>query len=83
MLDTIEWLETIGQNASLRHAPAEQLVSTLDQAGASAALKAAAMSGDKSKLSSEWGGGGDGGTGGGEGPFGVDHSSHSAWIDND
>lgn len=52
--DTIEWLETIGTNAKLRHAPAEELAHTLAQADASNALKAAVMSGDRSQLSAEF-----------------------------
>ncbi|WP_196240338.1 hypothetical protein [Dyella choica] len=55
MADTIEWLETIGKNAKLRHAAAEELVHTLAQAGASDALKVAVASGDRSALSVEFG----------------------------
>lgn len=55
MADTIEWLETIGKNAKLRHAPAEQLAHTLEQADASDALKAAVIHGDGSLLSAELG----------------------------
>ena len=55
MSDTIELLETIGRNAALRHASAEELALTLDQADASDALKAAAMFGDSSPLSAELG----------------------------
>lgn len=55
MLDTIELLEVIGNDASLRHASAEELASRLAQLGASDALKAAASSGDSSHLSAELG----------------------------
>jgi hypothetical protein len=55
MADTIEWLETIGKNANLRHAPAEELAHTLAQTDASDALKAAVMSADRSPLSTELG----------------------------
>lgn len=67
MPDTIEWLETIGQNAGLRHAPAEELVQALAQAHASDALKAAVISGDRSRLSAELG----------DKPMKMDHSSNS------
>jgi hypothetical protein len=65
MADTIEWLETIGKDAKLRHAPAEELAHTLAQADASDALKAAALSGDRSQLCSEFG----------QQPLRVDHST--------
>jgi hypothetical protein len=55
MTDTIEWLETIGKSAKLRHAPAEELVHTLGQANASDALKAAVMHKDTALLSAEFG----------------------------
>lgn len=55
MADTIEWLETIGKNAKLRHAPPEVLAHTLEQADASAVLKAAVMHGDSTLLSAEFG----------------------------
>jgi hypothetical protein len=55
MLDTIELLEAIGQDASLRHASAEELTNMLEQAQASVTLKAAAASGDSSRLSEELG----------------------------
>lgn len=55
MSDTIELLEAIGRDASLRHAPAGELESRLEQAGASSALKAAASSGDVLQLAAEFG----------------------------
>jgi hypothetical protein len=55
MLDTIELLEAIGQDATLRHASAEELTNILEQAQASRALTAAAASGDSSLLSEEFG----------------------------
>ena len=51
MLDTIELLEAIGQDATLRHASAEELTNILERAQASVALTAAAASGDSSRLS--------------------------------
>jgi hypothetical protein len=55
MVDTIELLETIGRDASLRHASAEELTGMLEQVQASDALKAAAASGDRMRLSEELG----------------------------
>ncbi|MHA6204869.1 hypothetical protein ACXU4B_10625 [Dyella soli] len=55
MADTIEWLEAIGRDASLRHAPADELKSKLEQAQASAALTAAVATGDSSRLAQELG----------------------------
>lgn len=55
MPDTIELLETIGQNAALRHASADQLAPMLEQAKASAALRSAIAAGDSSLLSGEFG----------------------------
>lgn len=55
MADTIELLETIGRDASLRHASTERLADMLEQAQASGALKAAAASGDRMLLSGEFG----------------------------
>lgn len=55
MPDTIELLEAIGRDASLRRAPADELEARLAQANASAALKAAAASGDASLLLAELG----------------------------
>lgn len=46
MADTLELLEAIGQDASLRHASAEELAKILEQAQASEALVAAAATGD-------------------------------------
>lgn len=55
MQDTIELLEAIGQNATLRHASAEELAPVLEQANASDAFRTAVISGDSSSLSSELG----------------------------
>jgi hypothetical protein len=55
MTDTLELLETIGQDASLRHASAEELVNILEQAQASEALRAAVAAGDSTLLSAEFG----------------------------
>lgn len=55
MMDTIDLLEAIGSDASLRHAPADEMAQHLGRAQASAALVAAAASGDGSKLSAEFG----------------------------
>jgi hypothetical protein len=55
MMDTIDLLEAIGSDASLRHAPAGELAQHLEQAQASAVLVAAAASGDSSVLSVEFG----------------------------
>lgn len=55
MTDTIELLEAIGRDATLRHAPAGEMAQLLERAQASAALVAAAASGDGSKLAAEFG----------------------------
>jgi hypothetical protein len=55
MSDTIELLDAIGQDASLRHASADELARVLDRASASDALKAAVAEGDSSLLSTELG----------------------------
>ena len=55
MSDTIELLDIIGRDASLRHASAEDLRQMLEQAQASEALTAAATHGDGSLLSAEFG----------------------------
>jgi putative N-acetylmannosamine-6-phosphate epimerase len=51
----MDWLEAIGQDATLRHAPADELNSTLEAAEASEALMAAVASGDSSWLAQEFG----------------------------
>jgi hypothetical protein len=56
MKDTIDVLEAIGRDASLRHASAEVLTKVLAQAQASEALTAAVTSGDSSRLFAEFGG---------------------------
>jgi hypothetical protein len=55
MSDTIELLEAIGRDATLRHASAEELAHALEHAQASEALKAAIASGDSSRLCEELG----------------------------
>lgn len=55
MSDTIELLEAIGSDASLRHATAEELTGVLQQAKASEALTAAVATGDRSLLAAELG----------------------------
>lgn len=55
MSDTIELLEAIGRDASLRHASSDELAGVLQQAKASEALKAAVASGDRSQLAGELG----------------------------
>jgi hypothetical protein len=52
-MDTIEMLEAIGSNASLRHASTADLAEALSLAHASEALTAAVASGDASLLSKE------------------------------
>lgn len=56
MSDTIELLEAIGRDASLRHASAEELAGVLEQVQASTSLKAAVARGDSSELSQGCGG---------------------------
>jgi len=51
MADTIELLETIGKNASLRRASGEELAQALASLDANEALQQAAASGDSSHLS--------------------------------
>jgi hypothetical protein len=55
MSDTIELLDTIGRDASLRHASPEDLANMLEQADASEALTAAAAHADSSLLFAELG----------------------------
>jgi hypothetical protein len=55
MGDTIELLEAIGRDASLRHASPEELTKVLEQVHASEGLKAAVTSGDSLQLSKELG----------------------------
>ncbi len=54
MSDSIDLLDTIGKDASLRYASHDELAEALQSAGASDALKKAA-SGDRSALSAELG----------------------------
>lgn len=55
MRDTIELLEAIGKDASLRRAPGEELAQRLDGLGAGEGLKRAAATGDSSHLREEFG----------------------------
>jgi hypothetical protein len=55
MTSTIELLETIGKDASLRHAAGAELVRALDEMDASPDLKMAAVSGDSRHLARELG----------------------------
>ena len=55
MSKTIELLELIGQDASLRHASQQDLAQALDALNASEGLKVAVASGDKSRLGEELG----------------------------
>lgn len=55
MTDTIDLLEAIGRDASLRHASPEELTKALEQARASEALTRAVASGDCSHLLRELG----------------------------
>jgi hypothetical protein len=55
MSDTIELLEAIGRDASLRHASADELARVLQQSQASDALTAAVVAGDSSLLAVELG----------------------------
>ncbi|HUB90666.1 MAG TPA: hypothetical protein VMA74_13155 [Dyella sp.] len=55
MTGTIDLLEAIGQDASLRYASAEALTHVLEQANASAALTAAVAFGESSRLFEEFG----------------------------
>ncbi|TAL82335.1 MAG: hypothetical protein EPN74_17215 [Rhodanobacter sp.] len=55
MTNTIELLETIGRDASLRHASGEDLSQAIIGLQASEALKLAAISGDDGHLAKELG----------------------------
>jgi hypothetical protein len=55
MIDTIDMLEAIGQDASLRYASGDDLVKDPAMAEASDALRAAVSTGDGSGLSAELG----------------------------
>ncbi|HEX7341527.1 MAG TPA: hypothetical protein VF269_04530 [Rhodanobacteraceae bacterium] len=55
MADVIELLETIGRDASLRHAAGQDLVETLTNMGASEGLRMAVASGDDGCLKRELG----------------------------
>lgn len=55
MSNTIELLESIGRNASLRHASGESLSQALDEMDVGEGLRLAALSGDRSHLEQELG----------------------------
>lgn len=55
MLNTIDMLEAIGSNASLRYASTAELTDVLKQAHASDALASAVASGDSTHLTREFG----------------------------
>jgi hypothetical protein len=55
MLDTLEMLEAIGSDASLRYAPTVELTTVLERGKASDAFTAAVASGDASHLAREFG----------------------------
>jgi hypothetical protein len=55
MLDTLEMLEAIGSDASLRYASTVELTTVLEAGRASDALTAAVASGDSSHLAREFG----------------------------
>lgn len=55
MTNTIDLLESIGQDASLRHASSANLATALSERDASDALKQAAMTGDNASLTRELG----------------------------
>ncbi|TBR36169.1 MULTISPECIES: hypothetical protein [Dyella] len=54
-MDTLDLLEAIGSDASLRHATAEELNDLLAEAQASEALTAAVATGDRAHLAAEFG----------------------------
>jgi hypothetical protein len=56
MLDTLEMLEAIGSDASLRYAPTVDLASALENAKAIEALTEAVVSGDTTRLRKDFGG---------------------------
>ncbi|APG03885.1 hypothetical protein BJI69_08185 [Luteibacter rhizovicinus DSM 16549] len=56
MLDTLEMLEAIGSDASLRYAPTVDLASALENAKAIEALTEAVVSGDITRLRQDFGG---------------------------
>jgi hypothetical protein len=55
MRDTVELLEAIGRDATLRRATPEALKRALDEAGASPALHALAIDGDATAITEELG----------------------------
>lgn len=55
MLDTIDMLEAIGQDAVLRYTPGDELVETPALVEASEALRTAILKADRSELTTEFG----------------------------
>lgn len=55
MLDTIDLLDAIGQDAALRYMPGDDLVNEQVLADAAESLKAAISTGDRSALADEFG----------------------------
>ena len=55
MRDTIDLLEAIGRDATLRHASPEDLAGVLEQADATACLTTAVATGDPAMLAAEFG----------------------------
>jgi hypothetical protein len=55
MRDTVELLESIGRDATLRHASPEELAQALEAAGASAGLRELAANGNGTILTEELG----------------------------
>jgi len=55
MRDTVELLEAIGRDASLRHASPEELAKALEAADASTGLRELASNGDATELTKELG----------------------------
>jgi hypothetical protein len=55
MRDTVELLEAIGRDATLRHASREELVRALEAADASAGLRELAANGDSKTITEELG----------------------------
>lgn len=73
MQDTIELLEAIGGDASLRHAPAQALGELLNRHGAAPALIDAVLQGKAQLLAAELG----------QKPMQVDQHSHVTGHDED
>jgi hypothetical protein len=88
MRDTVELLEAIGRDATLRHASPEELARALEAAGASAGVRELAATGDDATLTQELGlvklhGEHMSQTGGHEGDGGDHHPHHHPHPDDD